>query len=94
MAEREFTQAALSRASGVPQPTISRYLDGKHQHLSTEHLMAIAHAIGATVSELLGEVPISSAVAREVQRTLADFTPDEMQRALRVLRAMSGKTPI
>jgi transcriptional regulator with XRE-family HTH domain len=90
MSERGFDQAALARASGVPQPTISRYLAGKHKHLSTEHLMAIAQSIGATVSELLGEVPIASAVVREAQRALACMSDDERARAVRVFQAMTA----
>lgn len=49
---------ALAIAAGMPQPTLSRYLAGTSSTMSMEHFCALAHTLGVTVSQLLGETPL------------------------------------
>lgn len=87
--ERGFhTVKALAVAAGVPQPTLHRYLSGEHHNMSVEHFVAVARALGVTVSELLGEVPLASAPVREVTQNLAQMTPDQQKQLARVSRAL------
>jgi len=48
--ERGIKQSELALASGVPQPSISRF-DRNIQH-NDVHLFAIAHALGLSVADL------------------------------------------
>ncbi|WP_331817907.1 helix-turn-helix transcriptional regulator [Methylobacter sp. Wu1] len=48
----------LEYRSGVPQPTIHRFLKGKHDDLRTKNVEKIARAIGLTESQLRGLEPI------------------------------------
>lgn len=50
---------ALALAAGMPQPTLQRYLAGTSATMSMEHFAALAAALDVTISQLLGEVPIS-----------------------------------
>ena len=52
MAERQFSQAELSRRSGVSKSSLSRYLGG--DDMPASKLGAIAHALDMSVDELLG----------------------------------------
>lgn len=84
---RGFRSArALALAAGVKQPTLSRYLAGATSTMEVETFQAIASTLGVTVSELLGEVPLSQSggVAREVFRTFQDL-PEEDQSTLLLL---------
>ena len=47
---------ALAAAAGVNQPTLARYLAGTSETMEVGNFMAIAHTLGVTISELLGEV--------------------------------------
>lgn len=89
--ERGFkSDAALAAVAGIPQPTLSRYLNGKHATMSSQHLVQLAHALGATVSEVLGETPISSVAVREINAMLSSMSEPEQLRAARLLRALQG----
>jgi len=56
--EREKTShTALAEASGVPQPTISRFIGGQHEALKLETLATLASALHSSVGEILGERP-------------------------------------
>lgn len=80
---RGFTSdRALAQAAGIPQPTLSRYLSGVSRDMELANFAALAAALGVTVSELLGEVPISSNLkVRELSRIL-DRLPEPQQAAL------------
>lgn len=59
---------ALALAAGVPQPALSRFLNGKSETMEVPSFMALAAYFGVTISELLGEVPLSSGgQVRELQ---------------------------
>lgn len=88
-AERGFpTVKALALAADVPQPTLSRYLSGKHEWMDTRHYLAIARALGVTMSELLGEVPIASQPVREVQTAMAKMDDEQRAQLARVSKAL------
>jgi transcriptional regulator with XRE-family HTH domain len=50
-----WSQADLSRQSGVPKDAVSRYINGKSLP-SHENLLAIANALGVTETDLLGNL--------------------------------------
>jgi transcriptional regulator with XRE-family HTH domain len=91
LAERQGlrTPAELARKSGIPQPTLSRYLNGKHATLTAQHWMALAHALSVTVSELLGETPLATKAVREINTILAGMPEEARAKAARLLRALS-----
>lgn len=81
--------AALAEASGVPQPTLSRYMSGKHATMTSQHWFALAKELGVTVSELLGETPLATQSVREINSLLAQMTEADRERAARLLRALT-----
>jgi transcriptional regulator with XRE-family HTH domain len=89
MSARGFTKdSALARAADIPQPTLSRYLNGHHSTLNAKHWMALARALHVTVSELLGETPLVTSAVREVNGLLAKMSEADRERAARLLRAL------
>jgi DNA-binding Xre family transcriptional regulator len=56
--KREWNAYDLERESGVPQPTIHRFLTGKHEDLRTKNVQKIAAAFGLTESQLRGLEPM------------------------------------
>lgn len=82
---------ALALAADISQPTLARYLSGKTSSMVPENFMKLAHTLGVTLSELMGEVPLgSSTVAREMQQIMATLTPEEQHQVLRVVKAIKG----
>lgn len=59
MFRRGYNQPDLERHSGVPQGTISRIVTGRHNTVRLETAVALARALGTTVSQLIGEVPMN-----------------------------------
>lgn len=51
---------ALAIAAGINQPTLARYMNGTTATMEVASFMALANTLHVTVSELLGEVPLSS----------------------------------
>lgn len=58
MARHGHNAYDLERLSGVPQPTINRFLSGKHGDPRSSTLKKLAAAYGVTESQLRGDVPI------------------------------------
>jgi transcriptional regulator with XRE-family HTH domain len=54
----EISHNDLARSSGVDQPTISRFLSGKHETLTLDNLSALAKPLKVTVGQLIGELPL------------------------------------
>lgn len=73
---------ALASAAGIPQPTLTRFLSGKSTYMETPTLMALARVLEVTVSELLGEVPISSGGRVQELAKLMQQLPEPEQAAL------------
>jgi len=85
------TVAALAKAAGIPQPTLSRYLSGRHASMHPEHWVSLAGALGVTVSELLGETPISTRWVREINGLLVEMSEEDRERVALMLRALTHR---
>ena len=55
----KLSQRALSRATGIPQATLSRIISGDRP-ARTPELAAIAEATGTTIAELTGSSTVAS----------------------------------
>lgn len=55
MKDKGMKIADLARVSGVQDPTIRKFLDGKHRTIGFDKAEAIAEALGITVAELSSE---------------------------------------
>lgn len=56
----KLTQTKLSEESGVPQPTISRILNGTHQTLELETVRRLADYFGISIDQLVGDEPLDN----------------------------------
>ena len=82
---------ALAIAAGVPQPTLSRYLTGKTEAMEVASFKAIAEVLDVTVSELIGEVPVTSRrEIRELAKIMDSLAEPEREALLAAGRAMSS----
>lgn len=82
---------ALAIAAGINQPTLSRYLSGATDSMAIDNFRALAEVLDATVSELLGEVPIGAGGrVREVLRLLEALPEPEQQALLAAGKAMAS----
>jgi transcriptional regulator with XRE-family HTH domain len=80
----------LAIVAGLHQPTLSRYLTGVTKSMDVENFRLLAQALGVTLSELLGEVPLSSGgVLREVMLLMQDLPPSMQGALLAAGRAMA-----
>jgi transcriptional regulator with XRE-family HTH domain len=52
------SQRALASAAGLDQSLLSRFLRGRTEVLEFHHLQSVAHALGMTVSQAIGEEPL------------------------------------
>lgn len=55
MYESHMTQSALSDISGIPRPTIYRYINDEGRMPNIEYAYKIARALGMTLDELVKE---------------------------------------
>jgi transcriptional regulator with XRE-family HTH domain len=73
---------ALAIAAAINQPTLSRYLANPNATMELDKFQALAETLEVSVSELLGEVPISSGGRlRELTRIMRQL-PEAQQLAL------------
>lgn len=75
-----LSQRALSRATGIPQATLSRVISGDRP-ARTPELVAIADATGTTIAELNGTPTVASR-ARCIARASDDSAMEDMRREL------------
>lgn len=81
---------ALALAAGIPQPTLARYLNGTSETMEVASFQALAKVLQVTLSELLGEIPISSGGAlRELTQLLGELPEPEREAWLAAGRAMA-----
>lgn len=73
---------ALAIAAGIPQPTLSRFLAGTSQTMEVANFLALAKVLEVTMSELLGEVPISSRAEVRQLVQIIDALPEPQRKAL------------
>jgi transcriptional regulator with XRE-family HTH domain len=84
---------ALAIAAGIPQPTLARYLKGTSETMELANWMALAKELGVTVSELLGEVEISSrGEVQELMNTLILLDESHRSALLAAAKAMANST--
>jgi predicted XRE-type DNA-binding protein len=57
-----ITQVAAAKRLGVPQPTLSKLINGRIDHLSIELLIRVAVRAGLSLTLLTGEVPEEAGV--------------------------------
>lgn len=80
---------ALALAAGLEQPTLARYLNGKTKEMTVENLEALARTLRVTLSELLGEVPLSSReVVSEAAAVFRQLSDEQVRQVLDVARAL------
>ena len=60
MALRDENAYGLESRSGVPQPTINRFLAGKHGDPRPPTVRKLASAYGLTESQLRGDAPLTA----------------------------------
>jgi transcriptional regulator with XRE-family HTH domain len=88
--ERGFTSVrSLAIAAGIPQPSLHRYLAGGSETMELASFGALARVLDVTLSELLGEVPISSRKEiHELRRIMDALAEPEREALLAAGRAM------
>ena len=68
MALADENAYGLESRSSVPQPTISRFLAGKHGDPRPPTVRKLAGAYGLTESQLRGDAPLPESLARQLER--------------------------
>ena len=93
--ERGFpSDRALATAAGISQPTLARYLAGTTETMEMHNWLALAQTLGVTLSELLGEVPLTTGGAvREIVNIVEQLDDRGQETMLTVGRALLDKQP-
>lgn len=73
---------ALATAASINQPTLARFLNGTSETMEVESFAALASVLEVTLSELLGEVPLSSGGRFKEMLTILDKLPEPESKAL------------
>jgi transcriptional regulator with XRE-family HTH domain len=82
---------ALAIAADISQPTLSRYMAGTTDSMEMANFVKLAAVLEVTVSELLGEVPLSSgSKIRELAKIMDSLAEPEREALLAAGRAMAG----
>jgi transcriptional regulator with XRE-family HTH domain len=93
MGAQKDTAASLSRRSGVPAGTITRFLKGFHDEPTGATVRKLANAYGLTEGQLRGEVPILHDLSPSpVSKDLAELLSAEEGRVIRSLRSLNKKS--
>lgn len=72
--DKRISANALERRAGLKTSAVHNILQGKSKRPGVDILQAIAHELGCTISELLGEVPLQTDLAIEsVKNETAPF---------------------
>lgn len=73
----------LSRRSGVPQPTLQRFLTGKHDSINLRHIERLAHCFGTDPARLFS-MDLPSVPSRHAEQLLAvmEQLPPAVQESL------------
>lgn len=94
MAKQEISATKLAEVSGVSQPTISRLLNGTTDTMEWETLQLLGAALGVTVSQLIGEVPIDDNQQRQHAYMLLQGVPAyQLPAAVKILDALAQPAP-
>lgn len=73
----------LAEKSNVHQPAISRVLTGKHEKISLDNALRLARALGISIEQLMGEMPLPAEFdARDTcHAPMREATEDDLGRA-------------
>lgn len=83
---------ALALRAGVSQPTLSRYLSGTSDDMEMATWRALARELGVTVSQLLGEQPLTADDSIEHVVRAMETMPQSLRDALAAAAdAMAGR---
>jgi DNA-binding Xre family transcriptional regulator len=94
MAKQQISATRLGETTGVPQPTISRLLNGTTDTMEWETLQLLGAALGVTVSQLIGEVPIEDDEQRQRAYILLQEVPAyQLPAAVKILDALAQPAP-
>lgn len=81
---KPISQNRLAEVTGIPQPTISRILSGKHETLRLDNMMALADYFEVSLDQLTGRVPLDkkplSKEAMAVAEIVDSLDPDGRRR--------------
>lgn len=87
---RDLNPTSLAALSGVPQPTIWRFLKGKNKTMTITRLQAIAVKLETTVSVLIGEQPLEmNENKRRVFIAMDNMEPYKVPGLVRVAEALA-----
>lgn len=89
MGRQELRQLDLAKCLGVTsRGAVGHYMCGRREP-SIEQLQALSKKLGVTVSELIGEIPLTGDPQdrREIDALLAVIDDDRKELMLRLLRA-------
>lgn len=73
---------ALAAAAGIQQPTLARYLNGTSDTMEVGSFVALAKVLEVTLSELLGEVPLSGNTRIKELMSIMEQLPEAERAAL------------
>lgn len=94
MTKRGLSATRLAELSGVPQPTISRLLNGTTDTMTLETVIDLAPHLGVTVSQLIGETPIDEDEGRQKAYVLLQHLPAyQVPAAVKILDALTQPAP-
>jgi len=93
--EKGWSDNYLAEQSGVPQPTISRFLAGTSESMMLDTLVALAKPLGVTIAELIGEKPIDidhkTRQVLKAMQDMADYKKDVVVSTAETLARSDGK---
>ena len=93
--EKGWSDNYLAEQSGVPQPTISRFLAGTSESMMLDSLVALAKPLGVTIAELIGEKPIDidhkTRQVLKAMQDMADYKKDVVVSTAETLARSDGK---
>ncbi len=84
-------QGTLAKKSGVTQPTIQRFLSGKHGDPSSKTVRKLASSYGLSESQLRGDLPINNlAEGKETKTNVESFDPntEDKERDVELLKLL------
>ena len=94
MDAQALSATKLAELSGVPQPTISRLLNGTTDTMLLETVVALAAKLEVTVSQLIGETPIDHNKERQKAYMLLQQLPGyQVSPAVKILDALAQPAP-
>ena len=80
----------LAQATGISQPTISRFLDGTAATMELETVKLLARHFKVTVSQLIGETPLEDeGDLMFAYKAMQSMPPYQVRQVLRIIETLS-----